>query len=137
MSVKVLFVCTGNTCRSPMAEAMWRSMGGDASSAGLSAVPFKRASGCAQAVMAERGLDLSAHRARRVDGSVLEAADVIVPMTAEHAAYIAREYPRVRDRIVCPEDIPDPFGGGEDDYRRCAERIEKMLLALGRILSCS
>ena len=109
--MKILFVCTGNTCRSAMAEAMWRRMGGDAFSAGLRAAPMAPASWNTVDVMAEQGIDVTGHRAQRLSPEVIGRADLIVPLT----------------EALLMGDIPDPYGGDLDDYRQCALRIRRML----------
>ena len=132
--MKILFVCTGNTCRSPMAEALWRQMGGDAFSAGLRAAPWARASWNAVDVMAERGIDLTGHRAVRLDDEVAARADLIVPLTESLGAVIADRYPQVKDRILLMGNVPDPYGGDIDDYRQCADRVGEMLSRLKETL---
>ena len=125
--MKILFVCTGNTCRSAMAEAMWRDMGGDAFSAGLRAAPLAPASWNTVDVMAEWGIDVTGHRAQRLSPEVVARADLIVPLTEAHGGTVAARYPEAKDRILTMGDIPDPFGGDMDDYRLCACRVREML----------
>ncbi|MGI6145647.1 MAG: low molecular weight protein arginine phosphatase [Peptococcia bacterium] len=94
----VLFVCTGNTCRSPMAEALAKDYllkdeQGEKEplriiSAGLSAFPDAPASPQAREVMLKLGLDISAHRARLLTAELLEEADLILTMTVGHKKYI-------------------------------------------------
>ena len=89
MKRQVLFICAGNTCRSPMAEALFRHMLGQAglseffavSSAGLSAFHGDAAAAGAEEAMRERGLGLSAHRSRPLSGGLLAGADWAVTMT--------------------------------------------------------
>jgi len=96
---RLLFVCSGNTCRSPMAAALGQEMMAriqalrqvDVASAGTSATDGTPASGNALKVMRESGLDLGGHRSRLATPTVIEAADLVLTMTAAHAATIARE----------------------------------------------
>ena len=126
----ILFVCTGNTCRSPMACALARAAGIDADSAGLSAYPGSPAT--PQAIRAARrhGGDLSAHRAKQADRALLERADMIWVMTEEHRAALCAFFPEYARRVrVLEPAIPDPFGGSDETYERC---IQSLLLAMGR-----
>ena len=130
----ILFVCTGNTCRSPMAAALWRQMGGEALSAGLSAREGDCASPGALAVMAERGLDLESHIAQRLSAALVLKADVIVPMSASHAAAITARYPEAENKIRLIGPVPDPYGGDMDVYRRCADALYEKLAVLREAL---
>ena len=119
---RVLFVCTGNTCRSPFAAAVARRHGLDASSAGLD-VHEPRAGGDAIAAARARGVDLSRHTARPLTDEALAAADVVVAMTDAQV----RLLPRAR---VLGDGIPDPYGRGPEAYSGTYDRIERAVDAL-------
>ncbi len=130
---KLLFVCTGNTCRSPMAAAMWRGMGGEAASAGLSAPSGEWASENAVRVMAEAGIDLRGHRSSPVTVDAVRWADLVYGMTEGHALRLRSRFPALADRIrVMPLEIPDPYGGDEAVYRAAAQRIREALEVIAR-----
>lgn len=135
---KILFVCTGNTCRSPMAEAVFNKMAKDggitgytAESAGISAYEGSPASGNATAVMNETGIDISGHRARNVTREVLESSAAVYCMTEGHAAMLKALFPEYSAKIkILGGGIPDPFGGSINVYRSCRNRLTDALKAL-------
>lgn len=128
----ILFVCTGNTCRSPMAAALARAWGWDAQSAGLSVWPGSPASFQAQRAVRRYGADLSGHRAQPVTESLVRSAEIIYAMSADHARALAALFPGAAPRIrALSPAIPDPYGGDEAAYEACILRMMKALSRAG------
>ncbi len=141
----ILLVCTGNTCRSPMAEAILRDllakqypdkMSGPrpaafVASAGLNAFPGGTASPEAQSVMRKRGLSLQQHQSRSVTERFLCHADFVLTMTNSHRAAILDKMPELEPKVqlLSPsgQDVSDPFGGSESVYESCADQITEHL----------
>lgn len=142
--LRILFVCTGNTCRSPMGAAIARRMlaervgchpddlevrGIVIESAGTSG-GFGGASEHALTVVASQGGDLSGHRSRALSAEMLRSADYVFAMTQTHRDVAAAMEPSAADRIVMlaeDRDINDPAGGSLKDYQVAADAIERAL----------
>jgi protein-tyrosine phosphatase len=141
-----LFVCTGNTCRSPMAAALFRKLlaarlqcseedleqrGYRVLSAGLSAAKGMPASPEAVELLEQRGGGLSGHSSRPLTPALLSQADHVFTMTVNHRMTILQQQPELARRIhtLAPDgtDVVDPIGCGPDEYRRCAEQISGYL----------
>lgn len=129
---KVLFVCTGNTCRSPMAQGICEKMAEDrdlpikCESAGLSTVNGQPVSDNAVTVCNELGIDISRHRAKNVRNFDLSEFDAIFTMSPRHKhALIALGANPYKIWLLGAETggISDPFGEDEDVYRRCRDEI--------------
>lgn len=129
----ILFVCTGNTCRSPMAAAIFNKMAKDmgiddvrAESAGLAVMPGEPASKNAITAAGEVGADLSEHSARQVTREIIDGCEAVYAMSQAHANMLKESYPDSADKIsVLAEGIPDPFGGDLETYRYCRDTILK------------
>ncbi|CAA7599742.1 protein-tyrosine-phosphatase [Acididesulfobacillus acetoxydans] len=133
----ILFVCSGNTCRSPMAEAIAKSMFGSGvrvHSAGIGAWEGDGASPQALKVMEERGLSLWEHRATRLTRSLVAGASWVIPMTRDQERVLKENYPesagkirRLGDWGQMSADVTDPWGGSLERYRECAHEIARLL----------
>ncbi len=124
--MRILFVCDGNTCRSPFAEAVALRQGHvDVESAGLAAYAGDRPPDDAVAVARELGFDLSSHHARLLTEEMLGRADVIVGMTAAHVSAVDGRGARGKTRLLGEADLDDPIGGGRDAYRQAYAQIER------------
>ncbi len=148
--LRVCFVCTGNTCRSPMAAAvanhLARAAGAalpeelrhlvqptiEAYSAGLFAVPGDPITPNALTALEEAGVtpdpvrDYHRHTAHSLQAEEAERYDLLVGITSSHAASLLMQFPQLARKITCmPESIADPFGGNLETYRAALADITK------------
>ena len=146
----VLFVCTGNVCRSPMAEGIFRQAvrgRGDyrALSAGLGAAEGQPPSAYAVQAVKELGIDISAGRSRMLTAELVQQADYIFGMTHSHLDTVAMLYPQAAEKIFLlrefdetldafDKDISDPIGGSYEVYLNCRDQIEQGIVSLLRFL---
>ncbi len=158
---EVLFVCTGNTCRSPMAEGILKKMlkkkgvgNLKVNSAGTHGLNHAPASLFAIEVAGVKDVDLSGHRSRELTGRMLQEADLILTMSqehldhirrmdrkAEHKSFLLKAFPQ--QPSVSNEDkyrgvlfIKDPMGGSLDEYERGFSEIEKEIERIFPKLLC-
>jgi len=145
MITSVLFVCTANQCRSPMAEVMmrnWLEQKGRTgswrvASAGIDASPGIPATGTAQRAMLERGIDLNHHRSQQVSEKLLAESDIILVMEDWHKTQLLKEFPAyadkvclIRERAGLQGDVDDPVGLPLDEYRKTADELQSLIITI-------
>jgi tRNA threonylcarbamoyl adenosine modification protein (Sua5/YciO/YrdC/YwlC family) len=141
--VKFLFVCTGNTCRSPMAKGIFRKylaeklqcevdyldkMGYKVSSVGVMNMAGQPASAEAIAACAAKGIDIKAHKSKTLARQLVEESDFIFAMTRMHCEQVTALCPEAADKCVLlagNKEIPDPIGQPQEVFNDCAELIEE------------
>jgi protein-tyrosine phosphatase len=146
--INVLLVCTGNICRSPLAEALLRrevaarNLDVEVSSAGTGAWDGAPASEGAYLVGLEHDLDLSAHRARMLTRDVIKRADLILTMSRHHRARIQELDAGARVHLLGEyagrsgddAEVADPFGADLETYRETFAQLDVLIrLAAGRL----
>ncbi len=137
--MNILFVCSGNTCRSPMAESLARKIAErrgikemNVSSAGTNAWDNIPATDEALLVGMERGIDLTGHRARKLTPAIVSEADLIFVMTPGHLEQVKQMGGRGKVHVIdeyasgtSNQGIADPYGGNLDAYRETADALER------------
>ncbi|MCG7315749.1 low molecular weight protein arginine phosphatase [Brevibacillus laterosporus] len=139
--MRILFVCTGNTCRSPMAEVLFREQVKDLqmeiASAGVAVFEGHPASLHAQQVLEEKGL-AHEHFSKQITNDQINQADLIITMTQGHKIAILSHFPEATEKVYSLKeyaygqqgDITDPYGGTLEMYRATAKELEEDLQAV-------
>ena len=135
MFSSVVTVCTGNICRSPLAEYLFRSrlegVSAKVSSAGIQALVNQPADALAQEIAQTHGLDLSPHLGRQVEKSVLEEHELILVMEDHHRDYIRSRFPQVSGKVFLlgkweeEMQVPDPYKKSPDFFKEVYSQIDR------------
>lgn len=140
--MKILFVCTGNTCRSPMAEGIMKELMKrrgvediNIESAGVLATPGTPATELAIKVLEQMGIDIKNHKSRLISKDMINKSDIIFVMTSQHKQLFAQfdcdMLYTIGEFIGTNEEIKDPYGGSIETYQETAYQlyiaIEKIL----------
>jgi protein-tyrosine phosphatase len=138
----ILFVCTANICRSPMAEAIFKSKvagkenasGWRVESAGTWAAGGQPAAEFSRQVMQERGLDISEHRSQSITRGLMQSFDLILTMEKNHKEALRIEFPECAERVYLlsemsgdSHDVDDPIGRFKADYQVAANEIDRLI----------
>lgn len=156
--MNILFVCTGNTCRSPMAEGIFKSLLKDKNidninvgSAGISAFEGDIANEKAIYALKNKGIDIGEHKSRQLTMEIIKNSDLVLTMTTGHKRMIVNALPDYSSKVFTIKeyvhisnnedltgknlDIADPYGLDYKIYEKCAEEIEENLKKIIEMLN--
>ncbi len=135
--MKVLFVCTGNTCRSPMAEAIFNTLSDDkiAISRGTNVFAPQSINPKSKNALLKYGISLNEHISRQLSVDDIKASDLVLTMTGSQMLILKNAFPEYKSRIYTlkgksygmESDVEDPFGGDQEAYNLCCDELYKSI----------
>lgn len=142
--MKILFVCTGNTCRSPMAEGILRSLAKERNinvevkSVGISVFDGEKASKNTIEAMKKIGIDISEHKASQLHKDLVEEVDLILTLSRSHKEFVLSSYPSSKNKLFTlteyaygvEKDIEDPFGRSLSVYEKTRDEIYQAVIQI-------
>lgn len=142
--MNILFVCTGNTCRSPMAEGLMNSLAKEkdldiiAKSGGIFALSGGRIADNSIEALKEIDIDISQNRSQIINGKLIDEADIILTMSEDHKENLKLNFPNVNEKIFLlneyafniEKDVGDPYGGNLSEYKIARDEIYKAVEAI-------
>lgn len=137
--MKIVFVCTGNTCRSPMAEAFLNNYTNNhiSISAGINAFENQSASKGSKFAMNEEGINLEFHKSKNINEAIMKENDLILTMTMSHKNILNHYFPEYREKIFTlseyvkeKQDVLDPFGSDLKTYIIVKDQIKNLIKKL-------
>lgn len=133
--MRIAFVCTGNTCRSPMAEYIMREklkknglIDYSVCSCGVYAVNGAGIHPYAENALKKLGINVEKHIATQISSDIINSCDLIIALSNSHLTYLGNS-PKIKtlDSLTGSGDIADPYGGTQEEYISCARRIDTAL----------
>ncbi|MFH1287914.1 MAG: low molecular weight protein arginine phosphatase [bacterium] len=149
--MKILFVCAGNTCRSPLAEKLFQHWtkgcsGVESASAGINAWQKVKMSFDSERLLIREGVDPSGFRSQPVTGDLLDEYDLVLTMSQSHVDYIIEFFSKAKgktfllkkyvDKNETDVEITDPYLGGADAYENCFREIKEAVKKLSEMIEC-
>lgn len=145
--MNILFICTANTCRSPMAHGILKKMLSNKkseysiNSAGIFTHPNDEINNMAKRELKKRGINFKGRKSVRITNNLINEADLVFSMTSNQRRLLVQSFPDSADKIYLlgdytnrGGDIADPYGGDKLIYENCANDIEDMLIILQEMI---
>lgn len=141
---KIIFVCTGNTCRSPMAEALMKTCKGlqgiQVTSRGLMVICSEPANEMAIEIMSDMGIDITKHKSKPFDEDEIDENTLILTMTQRHKKVLGQRALKgnvysIKEFVGDDGDVNDPYGGSIETYKQCFDELDILIKKIGGLIN--